>query len=140
MLTEKYKGPEQITPTDEPYRPSEEELTKFQDILGLKENIQESKLKFNVEENIKEEDSILTEEPLQEELQAIEEIPQVIEEIPQEELQVIEEVKNEIPELIQEPQIIINETPIIEEDKKKTDEESEFDVDYKVLNYTKRNG
>jgi hypothetical protein len=140
LLTKKYKGPEQITPTDEPYRPSDEELMKLQDILGLKENIQESKLKFNVEENIKEEDSILTEEPLQEELQAIEEIPQVIEKIPQEELQVIEEVKNEIPELIQEPQIIINETPIIEEDKKKTDEESEFDVDYKVLNYTKRNG
>lgn len=122
LLTEKYKGPEQVTPTDEPYNPSEEELFKLQDLLSNVENISNTKLKFNLEE-----------EPI-----VIEEISQ--EEIPQEELQVVEEVKNEIPEIIQEPQILINETPIIVGDKKKTNEESEFDDDYKVLNYTKRNG
>jgi hypothetical protein len=54
VLTQKYKGPEQITPTDKPYNPNEEELMKLQDILGLKEDVQESKLKFNIEDEVTE--------------------------------------------------------------------------------------
>jgi hypothetical protein len=120
VLTQKYKGPEQITPTDEPYNPNEEELMKLQDILGLKEDVQESKLKFNIEDEV-------TETP-QENV-----VDEINETLPEPEPFV------EIIEPISEPQTITQEEPQVIEDKKKSNPETEEISDYKVLTYYNRN-
>jgi len=120
VLTQKYKGPEQITPTDEPYNPNEEELMKLQDILGLKEDVQESKLKFNIEDEV-------TETPQENVVDEINEI------LPEPEPFV------EIIEPISEPQNIIQEEPQVIEDKKKSNPDTEEISDYKVLTYYNRN-
>jgi hypothetical protein len=120
VLTQKYKGPEQITPTDEPYNPSEEELMKLQDILGLKEDVHESKLKFNIEE-----------EPTETPQENV--VDEINETLPEPEPFV------EIIEPISEPQNIIQEEPQVIEDKKKSNPETEEISDYKVLTYYNRN-
>ena len=120
LLTGKYKGPEQITPTDEPYNPSKEELMKLQDILGLKEDVHESKLKFNIEE-----------EPTETPQENV--VDEINETLPEPEPFV------EIIEPISEPQNIIQEEPQVIEDKKKSNPETEEISDYKVLTYYNRN-
>jgi hypothetical protein len=120
VLTQKYKEPEQITPTDEPYNPSEEELMKLQDILGLKEDVHESKLKFNIEE-----------EPTETPQENV--VDEINETLPEPEPFV------EIIEPISEPQNIIQEEPQVIEDKKKSNPETEEISDYKVLTYYNRN-
>ena len=115
LLNGKYKGHEQVTPTEEPYTPSEEELFRLQDLLSNMNSVPETKLKFNVEDEVTEEN--VNNEVLPE--------PEPIVEI-------------NIP--ISEPENIIQETPQEDEDKKKINDETKIDDDYKVLSYRKRNG
>jgi hypothetical protein len=122
LLTEKYKGPEQVTPTDEPYNPSEEELFKLQEILGLDNNENQSKVKFNLQE-VDNSNSIENEELINEEPIIVPESEEIIQTEPE-----------------TSPHNLIVEHSSTYDDKKKIDELFEKNEDYKILNYTKRYG
>lgn len=145
ILTGKYTGPEQVKKQTEVYQPTEEDISKFEEILNLNNNVDEPEVILDVLKT----EELIPEPQVEIELEIIEtqNEPEVIldfvkiEEFipePQAEIEpeVTPEVKIELPELIQE----VTPQNFIEEDKKKTDDESEIDEDYKVLNYTKRNG
>ena len=145
ILTGKYTGPEQVKKETEGYQPTEEDISKFEEILNLNNNVDEPEVILDVlktEELIPEPQAEIEPEIIetQNEPEVILDVVKIEEFIPEPqteiEPEVIPEVKIELPELIQE----ITPQNFIEEDKKKTDDESEIDEDYKVLNYTKRNG
>ena len=142
VLNKTYNGPVQKTNEVSPYAPTEKDLTDLQNILSKYLNNDEPNIEDSivsdeiVEEMIKTDNEVLEliEEPKIDEI--VSEIKEVFEEVKTEEVSVIEEVKTE--------EFVETEPPTQEnlEDKKKTDDiiETEKNDDYKVLSYSKRNG
>ena len=117
-ILQNYSGPTEVKPKEEPVIIEEEKLNKIEEILN----------------NYNSYDEIIVEPKIEE---TISEIKETFEEIKTEEQT---EITNDI--VVEETQEQVETLPLIEEDKKKTfdDSETKKDDDYKVLSYYKRNG
>ncbi len=117
-ILKNYSGTTWVKPKEEPVIIEEEKLNKIEEILN----------------NYNSYDEIIVEPKIEE---TISEIKETFEEIKTEEQT---EITNDI--VVEETQEQVETLPLIEEDKKKTfdDSETKKDDDYKVLSYYKRNG
>lgn len=146
ILNGKYKGPEKVKSNYEVFSPNEDELSKLQEILGVNNVTEDSKLKFNLQDETvvnETEDfksDIVFVNNVEETHEQPDQISETIEDINVEELQNEQDqepLSDNVETQLSSPIVEISSTY---DDKKKIDELFQKNEDYKILNYTKRYG